>query len=91
MTPEAWLAWQSQRRKRLPQRAIDPVDQQRIMAALEAAFPGTTVKRQPKPAQIATLFRVFDGGVLCCQLLASRWVFDDARVNRMLVTSWHAL
>jgi hypothetical protein len=56
------------------------------MAALKAACPGTTIQCQRRPAQIATLFRVLDGGVLCHQLLASRWVLDDARENRMLAT-----
>jgi hypothetical protein len=65
---------------------IDPVDEQFIMAALEAAFPGTAIQCRPGPAQIVILFRVFDGSVLRRKLLASRWVLEDARVNGMLVT-----
>jgi hypothetical protein len=81
-----WLTLRNDRVKGRPLPDIDPADELFIMAALEAAFPGTTVQCQPRPAQIATLFRVFDGGVLRRQLLAPRWVLDDARENRMLAT-----
>jgi hypothetical protein len=47
--------------------------------ALEAAFPGTTVDCQPRPAQIATLFRVFFGAVVRHELFAPWRVLDDAR------------
>jgi hypothetical protein len=38
--------------------------------ALEAAFPGTTVHCQPRPAPIATLFRDFFGAVVRHELFA---------------------
>jgi hypothetical protein len=72
--------------KVLPLPDIDLVEEQFLIAALEAAFLGTTVQCHPRPAQIATLFRVLDDGVLFHQLLAPRWVVADARANRMLAT-----
>ena len=61
---------------------IQPTDREFILTALHAAFPNTTVTVHPRPASIATLFRVHDGAVLRHQLLVPRRVLDDARVKR---------
>jgi hypothetical protein len=56
-----------------------------ILTTLQAAFPNSTVTVHPRPASIATLFRVHDGAVLRHQLLVLRRVLDvldDARVKR---------
>ena len=61
---------------------IQPTDGEFILTALHAAFPNTTVTVHPRPASIATLFRVHDGAVLRHQLLVPRRVLEDARVKR---------
>jgi len=61
---------------------IQPTDREFILTALHAAFPNTTVTVHPRPASIATLFRVHDGAVLRHQLLVPRRVLDDARVKQ---------
>jgi hypothetical protein len=74
---------------------IQPTDREFILTALHAAFPNTTVTVHPRPASIATLFRVHDGAVLRHQLLVLRRVLDDARVKqtplRSPPTTWGAL
>ena len=64
---------------------IQPTDCEFILTTLHAAFPNTTVTVHPRPASIATLFRVRDGAVLRHQLLVPRRAIDDARVKRMLL------
>ena len=61
---------------------IQPTDREFILTTLHAAFPNTTVTVHPRPASIATLFRVHDGAVLRHELLVPRRVLDDARVKR---------
>ena len=61
---------------------IQPTDREFILTTFHAAFPNTTVTVHPRPASIATLFRVHDGAVLCHQLLVPRRVLDDARVKQ---------
>ena len=64
---------------------IQPNDREFILTTLHAAFPNTAVTVHPRPASIATLFRVHDGAVLRHQLLVPRRVIDDARVKRTLL------
>jgi hypothetical protein len=64
---------------------IQPTDREFILTTLHAAFPNTTVTVHPRPASIATLFRVHDGAVLRHELLVPRRVIDDARVKRTLL------
>jgi hypothetical protein len=64
---------------------IQPTDREFILTTLQAAFPNATVTVHPRPASIATLFRVHDGAVLRHQLLVLRRVLDvldDARVKQ---------
>ena len=61
---------------------IQPTDREFILTTLHAAFPNTAVTVHPRPASIATLFRVHDGAVLRHQLLVPRRVLDDAQVKR---------
>ena len=61
---------------------IQPTDRELILAALHAAFPNTTVTVHPRPASIATLFRVHDGAVLRHQLLVPLRVLGDTRATR---------
>ena len=65
---------------------IQPTDREFILTTLHAAFPNTRVTVHPRPASIATLFRVHDGAVLRHQLLVPRRVLDDARVKRTPLT-----
>ena len=66
----------------IPGPDIQPTDRECILTTLHAAFPNTTVTVHPRPASIATLFRVHDGAVLRHQLLVPRRVLDEARVKR---------
>jgi hypothetical protein len=61
---------------------IQPTDREFILTALHAAFPDTTVTAHPRPASIATLFRVREDAVLCHQLLVPKRILDDARATR---------
>ena len=61
---------------------IQPNDREFILTALHAAFPDTTVTVHPRPASIATLFRVREGAVLRHQLLVPKRILDDARATR---------
>jgi hypothetical protein len=60
---------------------IQPTDREFILMALHLAFPRTTVTVHPRPASIATLFRVREDAVLRHQLLVPR-ILDDARATR---------
>lgn len=66
----------------IPGPDIQPTDREFILTTLHAAFPKATVTIHPRPASIATLFRVHDGAVLRHQLFVPRCVLDDARVKR---------
>jgi hypothetical protein len=61
---------------------IQPTDLEFIVTALHTAFPDTTVTVHPRPASIATLFRVREGVVLRHQLLVPKRILDDARATR---------
>ena len=61
---------------------IRPTDCELILTALHAAFPDTAVTAHPRPASIATLFRVREGAVLRHQLLVPKRILDDARATR---------
>ena len=76
----ATLGWSHD--MRVPGPDIQPNDREFILTTLQAAFPNTRVTVHPRPACIATLFRVHDGAVLRHQLLVPRRVLDDVRVKR---------
>jgi hypothetical protein len=66
----------------LPGPDIQPIDCEFILTALHAAFPDTTVTAHPRPASIATLFRVREDAVLRHQRLVPKRILDDARATR---------
>ena len=67
---------------RVPGPDIQPTDRELILMALHVAFPDTTVTVHPRPASIATLFRVREDAVLRHQLLVPKRILDDARATR---------
>ena len=82
---ETALAWRPSKGHDMlvPGPDIQPTDCEFILTTLHAAFPNTTMTVHPRPACIATLFRVRDGAVLRHQLLVPRRAIDDARAKRM--------